>query len=363
MKTEARKAGPTSRKARPILVTGGSGFIGSNLADSLLADGEEVVILDNLSRAGVEQNLAWLKENHGDRVHPLIGDVRDPDCADAVIGDVKAVFHLAAQTAVTTSIDDPIGDFEVNGRGTINVLEAVRRTGRRIPVIFSSTNKVYGNLGDLDLIELEDRYVPADKAIRSHGIGEDRGLAFCTPYGCSKGVADQYVLDYCKSFGVPSAVLRMSCIYGPRQFGTEDQGWVAHFLIKALEGEPITIFGNGKQVRDILHVRDAVAAYRVVLGSIDKVAGEAFNLGGGPENAVSLQHVIRAISRLVGEEVRIERADWRPGDQYFFVADARRLQDRLGWHAQLPWRDGLRDLYGWLRRERSGSHAEVRLTA
>jgi len=332
----------------PVLITGGSGFIGSNLADSLLSDGNEVVVLDNLSRPGVERNLDWLKERHGDRVHAHLADIRDPDACVSVVGDVSAVFHFAAQTAVTTSMADPVEDFEINLRGTLNLLEAIRRSGRKLPVIFASTNKVYGSLADLTMAEMEDRYIPADRQIREHGIGESRPLDFCTPYGCSKGAADQYVLDYAASFGVPAAVLRMSCIYGPRQFGTEDQGWVAHFLIRALEGRPIVIFGDGKQVRDILHVSDAVAAYRKVLASIHRVGGQAFNLGGGPANAVSLRLVLREIASLLGREIAVEHLPWRPGDQLFFVADTRGIQQHLGWKPAIPWKAGLRDLADWL---------------
>ncbi|MGN6549529.1 MAG: SDR family NAD(P)-dependent oxidoreductase [Pararhizobium sp.] len=351
-------------RAAPVLVTGGSGFIGCNLADSLLEDGEEVVVLDNMSRPGVERNLAWLKEKHGERVHPLVTDVRDAACADAVVGDVKAVFHFAAQTAVTTSLDNPTQDFETNARGTLNILEAIRRSGRRTPIIFSSTNKVYGGLEDLKTMALDERYVPADRKIRQYGIGEDRPLDFCTPYGCSKGVADQYVLDYAASYGLPSAVLRMSCIYGPRQFGTEDQGWVAHFLIKALDGAPITVYGDGKQVRDVLFVADAVAAYKAVWRSIDRVSGEAFNLGGGPQNAVSLSLVLQEIRHLIRGDVALEHGDWRAGDQLFFVADTRKLETSLGWRATVGWRDGLRRLADWLVAESGrGSIPARRLTA
>jgi CDP-paratose 2-epimerase len=339
-------------KANPIVVIGGSGFIGSNLAASFLADGEDVVVVDNLSRPGVDQNLAWLKDSYGDRVHPLLADIRNQQALEPAIADAQAIFHLAAQTAVTTSLAQPVDDFEVNARGTLNVLEAVRRSGRRTPVVFASTNKVYGGLEDVEMVELDDRYIPADPELRAHGVGEDRPLDFCTPYGCSKGVADQYVLDYAGSYGIPTAVLRMSCIYGPRQFGTEDQGWVAHFLIRALGGEPISIYGDGKQVRDILHVNDAVAAYRGVLAAIDDVAGRAFNLGGGPHNAVSLLAVLREIERLTGHETPVTHGDWRQGDQYYFVADTRSLQRHIGWKPGISWRDGIRDLAGWLARNR-----------
>ena len=334
--------------AGTIVVVGGSGFVGSNLADSFLRDGEQVVVLDNLSRPGVEQNLAWLKQNHGERVQLARADIRDLAAIKPVFADAKAVFHLAAQTAVTTSLVDPLDDFEVNARGTINVLEAVRAAGRNAPVVFSSTNKVYGGLEDMAMAESDGRYLPVDEVMRARGVSEDRKLDFCTPYGCSKGVADQYVLDYAKSFGLPTAVLRMSCIYGPRQFGTEDQGWVAHFLIRALKGEAITLYGDGKQVRDVLHVSDAVAAYRSVLSNIGKVSGRAFNLGGGPRNAVSLNMVLAEIEALVGHKVEIGYGDWRAGDQLYFVADTGRLEAELGWSARMGWRDGIVDLCNWL---------------
>ncbi|MBW9117364.1 SDR family NAD(P)-dependent oxidoreductase [Rhizobium cauense] len=340
--------------AAPIVVTGGSGFIGSNVARSYLEDGEDVIILDNLGRSGVDQNLAWLTEHYGPRVHPVLADVRDLRSIEAAFADAKAVFHFAAQTAVTASLVHPIDDFETNARGTINVLEAVRKSEKRAPVIFASTNKVYGALEDIQMLEMGDRYVPSDRKIRDYGIGEDRPINFCTPYGCSKGVADQYVLDYAKSFDLPAAVLRMSCIYGPRQFGTEDQGWVAHFLIRALLGQNISIYGNGKQVRDILHVDDAVAAYRALLSSIGSVNGRAFNLGGGPHNTVSILSVLREIETLIGRPLQTQFGDWRRGDQYFFVADTRGLEKELGWKAEVHWRKGIRHLADWLVQNRLG---------
>ncbi len=358
-----KKAPPISSTENPIVITGGAGFIGSNLADALLSDGETVAVLDNLSRGGVKQNLLWLQERHGERLQVVTADVRDSEAVDTALPNAAAVFHFAAQTAVTTSLADPIEDFEVNARGTVNVLEAVRRAGHRAPVIFSSTNKVYGGLGDLRLVELDERHVPADELIRTRGINEDRKLDFCTPYGCSKGVADQYVLDYGRSYDLPTAVLRMSCIYGPRQFGTEDQGWVAHFLIRALKGEPITIYGDGKQVRDVLHVSDAVAAYRAVLADIDKVRGRAFNLGGGPRNAVSLNMVLREIEKIVGTTLSVSRDDWREGDQLYFVAETSRLEAELAWHAKTGWRDGLRDLADWLAGQDNDARTLRRVSA
>lgn len=338
----------------PVLVTGGSGFIGSNLADSFLADGHEVIVLDNLSRPGVEQNLSWLQDRHGPRVHAIRADLRDEPALREATRDASAVIHLAAQTAVTTSLTTPLDDFEVNARGTLNVLEAIRATGRPIPILFASTNKVYGGLHDLAMTESADRHLPADETLRDSGIGEDRPLDFHTPYGCSKGVADQYVLDYARSYGIPSAVLRMSCIYGPRQFGTEDQGWVAHFLIRALKGEPVTIYGDGKQVRDILHVSDAVAAYRAVLGNISRLQGRAFNLGGGPTNSVSLLSVLHEIERIADRRLSLSFGDWRQGDQLWFVADTSRLASQTGWQVRIPWREGLQNLADWLRENRPG---------
>ena len=339
------------RPASPIVIIGGAGFIGSNLADDLLRDGEEVVVFDSLARPGVERNLSWLEGRYTKRLHACIGDIRDADLVGEVVHRAKAVFHLAAQVAVTSSLADPALDFAVNAQGTFNVLEAIRHKAPSAAFVFASTNKVYGSLEDVALIEIGGRHLPADHAIRAHGVDETRPLDFCTPYGCSKGAADQYVLDYAKSFGLRSAVLRMSCIYGPRQFGTEDQGWVAHFLIRALENRPITIYGDGRQVRDILHVRDAVAAYRAVLKAIDQVRGMAFNLGGGPFNAVSLNTVLSEIATLVDHELMVGHEAWRPGDQLYFVADTGRLCAAVGWHAGIAWRDGLKDLADWARQQ------------
>jgi CDP-paratose 2-epimerase len=340
-----------TRPAEPIVVVGGAGFIGTNLVQQLLDDGEEVVVFDNLSRPGVERNLDFLKATFGRRLHTVLADIRDTTAVDDTVTNAKAVFHLAAQVAVTSSLTDPMQDFAVNAQGTLTLLDAIRRLSPDTPLIFASTNKVYGALTDVGIEELEGRYLPIDKAIRKFGIDEGRKLDFCTPYGCSKGAADQYVLDYAHSFGLKTAVLRMSCIYGPHQFGTEDQGWVAHFLIRALRGEPITIYGDGKQVRDILHVNDAVAAYRAVLGAIDRVSGRAFNLGGGPANAVSLRAVLEEIAAVCSHEVACKREGWRTGDQLYFVADTRRLTEAVLWRAKVGWRDGLRDLARWVGSE------------
>lgn len=340
-------------RQRPVLVTGGAGFIGSNIADRLASDGHDVHLFDALSRPGVERNLQWLRDTHGDRISFTHGDIRDEAALAEAARESKAVFHMAAQVAVTTSLVDPREDFDINVRGTLHLLDAVRTAGRRIPLVFASTNKVYGDLADLEFRLEGDSYRPLDADVRAHGISEARPLDFHTPYGCSKGAADQYVLDYARSFDLPAAVIRMSCIYGQRQMGTEDQGWVAHFLIRALEGEEITLYGDGAQVRDILDVRDAVDAYMAVWNNIDRVAGRAFNLGGGPANAISLRQLMRHIADLTGRAPDVRYSDWRAGDQRYFVADTRRIRSELGLAPARDWREGVAVLADWLIGERS----------
>jgi CDP-paratose 2-epimerase len=343
-----------------VLVTGGAGFIGCHLADRLARQAHHVLVYDSLARQGVEANLRWLRQRHPDRISVVIADIRDrSSVADAVAG-CQAVFHLAAQVAVTGSLADPQTDFDINVRGTMHLLEALRRRRPSPPLIFASTNKVYGDLADIALEDAGSAWLPADPALRRHGIGEERALSFHTPYGCSKGAADQYVLDYARSFGVPTVVMRMSCIYGDRQFGTEDQGWVAHFLLRALVGEPITIYGDGKQVRDIMYVDDAVAAYLAAWHRIEAVAGQAFNLGGGPNNAVSLRHVVAAIEAIIGRSVRLRVAPWRAGDQRYFVADTRRVGAALELRPPLDWRDGLARFAEWFQAERGSAVVPLR---
>ena len=334
-----------------VLITGGAGFIGSNLADRLASDGCRVTVMDTLARPGVERNLNWLKSRHGERVRHLHADIRDEAAATRAVADADVVFHLAAQVAVTTSLVDPRGDFAINLAGTLNLLEAAR--DRRVPVIYASTNKVYGDLADIALELSDGAWTPTDPTVRDRGVDEARPLDFHTPYGCSKGAADQYVLDYARSFGVPACVLRMSCIYGPRQMGTEDQGWVAHFLIRALDGRTITLYGDGRQVRDIMHVADAVQAYVSAWERIEQVSGRAFNLGGGPSNAVSLRQLLSHMQGLIGREIPVTYEDWRAGDQRYFVADASAARHALGLAAPTAWRDGVGELAGWLRAERS----------
>ncbi|MGE0310063.1 MAG: NAD-dependent epimerase/dehydratase family protein [Lautropia sp.] len=335
--------------AEPVLVTGGAGFIGSNLAHRLASTGRRVRILDSLARSGVEDNVRWLRESHDGLVEVVIDDVRDANALVRATRGVSAVFHLAAQVAVTSSLVDPTSDFEVNARGTLNVLEAARSQPSPPAVFLTSTNKVYGALDDLDLQLQGERYLPAHAATRRHGIAESRPLDFNSPYGCSKGAADQYVLDYARSFGLETAVLRMSCIYGPRQFGTEDQGWVAHFLLRALRGEPITIFGDGCQVRDVLYVDDLVDAMQRLLAHPARFAGRAFNIGGGPQNAISLNDLLAQIGAMTGCVPRTHYGPPRTGDQRYYVSDTRAFRRACAWRPRVQARDGVQRLYEWLR--------------
>lgn len=340
-----------------VLITGGAGFIGSNLADRLARAGHDVIVFDSLARAGVERNLAWLQRQHPRRITPILADVRDRAALGDAVRRAKVVFHFAAQVAVTTSMSDPREDFDVNLLGTLNLLEALRSHRDPPPALFASTNKVYGDLEGVELVCTGAAYEPRDANLRAHGVSEDCRLSFHTPYGCSKGAADQYVIDYGRSFGIPTGVLRMSCIYGRRQRGTEDQGWVAHFLLRMLCDEPITIYGDGKQVRDVLWIDDALDAYIAAWQRIDRIRGQAFNLGGGPANAVSLLAVIEQIENVLGRPAALSYEDWRPGDQRYFVADARRARAALGLQPPRDWRDGLALLADWFAAERASPAA------
>jgi CDP-paratose 2-epimerase len=346
-------AAPALVGIRPVLVTGGAGFIGSNLADRLARNGCHVLVLDSLRRPGTERNARWLCARHPERITMMRCDIRDEGATSEAAKDARAIFHFAAQVAVTTSFADPAEDFSVNLKGAFMLLEAARRRKRAVPLVFASTNKVYGDLADIALEQDGDSYRPRDPDFAAHGVSEERPLDFHTPYGCSKGAADQYVLDYARSFDVPTAVLRMSCIYGPRQMGTEDQGWVAHFLMRALRDEPITICGDGRQVRDVLFVDDAVDAYLAVWRDIHRAKGRAFNIGGGPANAISLRTLIGFIETELRRRVRTSNEDWRPGDQRYYVSDTRRAQRELGLGQPLSWREGVVRLLDWLRSEQA----------
>jgi CDP-paratose 2-epimerase len=337
-----------ARDRRPVMVTGGSGFVGINLADRLCRGGDRVLIFDDLSRPGVDRNLAWLRAEHGDRVEVEISDVRDADAVRRAVTRSKAVFHFAAQVAVTTSLVDAVHDFEVNARGTLNVLEAARHQLTPPPVIFTSTNKVYGELADLGTRLRGQRYEPVDEGVRVRGIGEDRCLDFHSPYGCSKGAADQYVLDYARTFKLPACVFRMSCIYGPHQCGNEDQGWVAHFLIQAIRGEPLTIYGDGNQVRDICFADDLVDAFLVARRKIHQLSGHAFNIGGGVGNVISLRDLLDLIEQLHGKRPDVRFADWRTGDQRYYVSDTSKFTRMTGWTATVSAERGITRLYRWL---------------
>ncbi len=329
-----------------IVVIGGAGFVGSNLADNLLQDGCDVTVFDALARRGAEQNLGWLRGQHDGRLQFIRGDVRNFEAVRSAVADADVIYHLAAQVAVTTSVEDPRSDFEVNALGTLHVLEAARHSGRRPIIVFTSTNKVYGGLDDVAVMERTTRYVFRDFA---EGIAETRPLDFHSPYGCSKGAADQYVRDYARIYNLPTVVFRMSCIYGPRQFGNEDQGWLAHFLITALAGKPITIYGDGKQVRDVLFVQDLVRAFRLAVEKIDVAAGQVFNIGGGPANALAVWQEFRELlADLCGEKTPVRHGPWRPGDQLCYVSDIRKARRLLGWEPQIDKETGIRRLWEWV---------------
>lgn len=329
----------------PVLITGGAGFIGTNLAHRLLRNGRPVRIYDNLGRPGAEHNLRWLRATHGSRVQVEQADVQSTARLREALADVGTVFHLAAQVAVTTSLADPRDDFAVNAAGTLNLLELIRETRRRIALVFTSTNKVYGALDDVPLVASATRYHPAADL---RGINEARPLSFHSPYGCSKGTADQYVLDYARGYGVDAAVFRMSCIYGPHQYGTEDQGWVAHFLIRAQQDLPITIYGDGRQVRDLLYVDDLIEAFLLAEDHLPEIAGQAFNIGGGPANTISLCELVERISALNGGAPEIAYGPWRVGDQRWYVSDPSKFERATGWRPKTNVADGILQLHQWI---------------
>ncbi len=330
------------------LITGGAGFVATNVADRLLRMGRRVRLFDNLSRAGVEQNLRWIQARHGDRVEFVRGDVRDEAAIRRAIRGVDQVFHFAAQVAVTTSLTDPFLDFEVNARGTLNLLEAMRAADAPPTLLFTSTNKVYGDLDDVRLRRRRSRYEPQEEAVSLRGISEARPLDFHSPYGCSKGAAEQYVLDYARTFGMPATVFRMSCIYGPHQFGTEDQGWVAHFLIQALRRRPLTLYGDGLQVRDVLFVEDLADAMLLAHDRIEDTAGDAFNIGGGPSNTISLVELMELIADLTGERPAFAIEPWRPADQRYYVSSTAKFERLTGWAPRVGVRHGVERLLSWL---------------
>lgn len=340
-----------SERFRSVLIFGGAGFIGSNWAHRLLETTDaKVHVFDNLSRRGVRHNLAWLQKAAGNssRLQITVGDVRDSAMVERAVRHATEIYNFAAQVAVTTSLLDPRLDFEVNVGGTFNILEAARKSGRRPFILFTSTNKVYGDINFRNVAVTSTRYRYTDCL----GISESQALDFHSPYGCSKGAADQYVRDYSRMFDLPTTVLRMSCIAGPQQFGNEDQGWVAHFLYSALRNEPIVIYGDGRQVRDVLCVHDLLHAFESVLLARPITEGQIYNVGGGPENTVSLLELIDEIRELTGQKLRYELDQRRPGDQLIYITDFAKLRRDTGWQPRYSVRDTLREIQAWWKRNR-----------
>ena len=338
---------------RTAVIFGGAGFIGSNLAHHLLTQTDaKVRIYDNLSRPGVKNNLNWLEKAAGRsrRLDIVIGDVRDAEKVRRVVDDATDVFQLAAQVAVTTSLVDPRLDFETNLVGTFNVLDAVRQSGNKPFLLFTSTNKVYGDMADRKIVKLVRRY---GYASNSEGVAEDQQLDFHSPYGCSKGAADQYVRDYARVYGIPAVVFRMSCIAGRRQFGNEDQGWVAHFLYSALNRKPLVIYGDGCQVRDVLYAQDLVHAFEAARKNVARTAGEIYNIGGGAENTTSLLELIEMIESLTHRKVRCSHDEARPGDQAIYVSDSRKFRAHTGWQPTTTVEETLRHIYEFWRENRA----------
>jgi CDP-paratose 2-epimerase len=338
--------------ARNYLVTGGAGFIGSNYVHRLVRRGEKVIIYDNLSRSGARRNVAWLEESFGrDAFKLVVGDLRDANLLTESVKDADIIVHLAGQVAVTTSVTNPRDDFEANALGTFNALEAARLSERNPTFIYSSTNKVYGGMDDVELVEEATRWRYKDLL---EGCPETQPLDFHSPYGCSKGTGDQYVRDYARIYGLRSVVFRQSCIYGPRQFGVEDQGWLAWMMIAAVTGRPITIYGDGKQVRDVLHVDDLLNAYDVAVEKIDTAKSQVYNIGGGLRNVLAVWAEFGPIlERLLGREVEVAHADWRPGDQRVFYADFGKAKRELDWEPKIDLEEGLELLFNWVKENKN----------
>src|SRR5262245_27858022 len=337
---------PTKR----ILITGGAGFVGCNAARFFKVRNWGVTVLDNLSRQGTDKNLQWLRDNTSFDFEQV--DIRDKANVDRVLSEQRydAVLHLAAQVAVTTSVTDPGTDFAINAMGTFHVLDAIRRFRPEAVFINASTNKVYGKIASAEYELRHGRYAYVD---RPFGIDESTPLDFLSPYGCSKGAADQYALDFARIYQIPATSFRQSCIYGPRQFGVEDQGWVAWFAIASLLGRDITIYGDGRQVRDVLYVEDLVRAYEAAIRSPDKVAAQAFNVGGGPRQLLSLLDLIEMLGKRLRRDIPLQYDDWRPGDQRVYVSDIRKLETVLGWRPEIDVSSGVSQLIDWVAQNRA----------
>ena len=333
-----------------IVITGGAGFIGINLARELARNKNNfVVIYDNLSRKEVKKNLEWILSLHLPNIKFVKGDIGNYSKLKQILKDSKQVYHLAAQVAVTTSVLKPIEDFEINAAGTLYVLEACRLKCPEATIIFSSTNKVYGELLDISLREGSGRYHLKDL---KNGIDETRNLDFHSPYGNSKGSADQYVRDYHRIYGMHTVVFRQSCIFGEHQHGNEDQGWLAHFVIQGLRGKKITIYGNGKQVRDVLYVSDLISAYKLAAKKISKSDGRIYNIGGGINNTFSLLELMDYLKKDLGINIEYSFDDWRPGDQKIYVSNNAKLERELGWSVRISKAQGMQKLVSWIKKNK-----------
>lgn len=329
---------------RKVFITGGAGFIGSNAAAYFSQKGDEVTIFDNFSREGTKENAKWLK-SVCPQIKIMEGDVRDMAALEKAIVGAEVVIHLAGQVAVTTSVSDPENDFQVNALGSFNVLEACRKLNPMPIALYSSTNKVYGGMEDVGIAEKNGRY--AYEGLPT-GVSEERGLDFHSPYGCSKGCADQYFHDYFRIYGLRTVVLRQSCIYGYRQFGVEDQGWVAWFAIAAMCDKKLTVYGDGKQVRDVLFIEDLIRAYDLAIENIDVTKGRVYNVGGGPANTLSLLELLDYLGKYFGKKIEYKFDDWRPGDQLVYISDIRKAKADFGWEPKFGAEEGVKKLIGWI---------------
>jgi len=339
-----------SCKMKTILITGGCGFIGCNTAVYFQKKGWKVTLLDNLARAGTEVNLDWLRKQGNFEF--LKVDIRDQAAMDQVLSknQYDFVLHLAAQVAVTTSVVNPREDFEINALGTFNLLESVRKFSPKSFVLYASTNKVYGKLDHLKVEQAGKRYQYADCP---QGVSESESLDFHSPYGCSKGAADQYIIDYSRIYNLKTAAFRQSCIYGTRQFGIEDQGWVAWFTIASVLQKNISIYGDGMQVRDVLFVEDLIRAYELAFINQNKISGQAFNIGGGPKNTLSLLELVKLLETKLERSLDIKYGEWRPGDQKVFVCDISKFSKATDWTPQFSVEKGIDTLTNWVRENRA----------
>ena len=336
---------------KKYLIIGGAGFIGSNFAELLLENKNQVSIFDNLSRRGTYENIQRLKEKYPNKINFIKGDIRsDLTELQKEVEASDVVHHLAGQVAVTSSVINPREDFEINALGTFNVLESIRLSKNKPIIIYASTNKVYGGMTEIEITKKNNRYI---YTTYPNGISENQLLDFYSPYGCSKGTGDQYVRDYARIYGLKTVVMRQSCIYGSNQFGIEDQGWVAWFSIAAFLKMPITIFGDGMQVRDVLDVKDLFSAWKIAEDNINFISGEVFNVGGGPKETVSLLELIELLEKFIEIKIDLKFEKWRPGDQPVYISDISKIQNRLQWEPKIKFQDGVENLLKWIKNNRS----------